>query len=103
MKFLIAISLCIAVVLIAGTLTAQSASATRHCVICGKELGNQCPESVLSRDPDFKAHRMFQTCQTCLNRRMSKRAQANYVQVAFKYKWNSIAHNLSEAVKVRTQ
>jgi hypothetical protein len=42
---------------------------------------------------------MFQVCQQCLDKKMDKQAQATYVQVARKYKWNSIAHNKSLAFK----
>ena len=102
MKYL-TITLCVAAILVAGSAVAQNAAQARRCAICGRLLGKQCHESVLSRDPDFKKYGMFQICQECLNRRMSRRAQATYIQVAFKYKWNSIAHNLSNVVKFKSR
>jgi len=74
----------------------QSAGA---CAICGKALGRDVPESTLSADPDFKQLGMFQVCQTCMDRKMDRRTQDAYTQVARKYKWNSISHNKSLAFR----
>jgi hypothetical protein len=70
-----------------------------RCVVCGKALGSDAPESALSADPDFKQHDMFQCCQACLDRKMDKQAQRLYTEISRKYKWSSISHNKSVAFR----
>lgn len=84
---------------------AQSAQAEpgfttgKRCAVCNKTLGVEVPESTLSADPEFKEHDMFQCCQTCLDKRMDKRAQRTYTEVSQKYKKSSISHNRSLAFR----
>jgi hypothetical protein len=94
------ILMCIASAAIAVPLAqGQSPEAAEACVVCGKALGRDVPESTLSVDPDFKQLGMFQVCQTCMDKKMDRATQNTYTRVAQKYKWNSISHNKSLALR----
>jgi len=93
MKQILPVVCFVAMLFSAVAARAQRVPAYVKCQSCGKIIGKEVPESQLSSDADFKRYGMFQTCQTCLDKKMNKNTQAFYIQVVRKYKWNSIAHN----------
>lgn len=99
MKLLV-VAMCVVLIIItAPPARAQSGRFVVRCEVCHRILGKEVPESQLSQDPDFKMNGMFQVCQHCLDKKMHRQAQANYVRIAQKYKWNSIAHNRAVAFR----
>lgn len=64
-----------------------------RCEVCGRVLGEEVPETRLSRDPDFRAAGMFQRCATCIEKAMDRTALVRFEEIVSKYKWNSVSHN----------